>query len=121
LPHLSKPSLQEATHLDLFPSILHSLTGQSDFSALFDGQSIFASNRWPYRIAVLHNGPDTPCEFTIQGKGKKLHLRFLPNENIYTQSNLEIVDIQTAPENETLDAFIESHFPNAIPTLLKKH
>ena len=116
----SKITAQEATHLDLFPSLLHSLTGQSDFSLLFDGQSVFAANRWPYRIAVLHNGPDTPCEFTIQGKAKKLHLRFLPSENIYTQSCLEVVDIQTAPENETLDGFIESHFPDAIPSLLQK-
>ncbi len=111
---------QTATHLDLFPSILHHLTGLSDFSALFDGQSIFAQGRWPYHVAVLHNGPDTPCEFTIEGIGKKLHVRFPPGNNIYTQSTLEIIDVKTAPENETLDAFIETHFPDALPNLLER-
>ncbi|MDE3048226.1 MAG: sulfatase-like hydrolase/transferase, partial [Verrucomicrobiota bacterium] len=31
-----------ATHIDLFPSILHYLTKQSDFTSLFDGRSIFS-------------------------------------------------------------------------------
>ncbi len=115
-----KIQTQEATHLNLFPSILDYLTNLSDFSSLFDGQSIFSSVRWPYRITVTHNGPDTPCEFAIEGKGTKLQLRFPPNSNIYNQSSLEIIDIKTSPENETLDAYIEAHFPNAIPSLLEK-
>jgi len=111
---------QKASHLDLFPSILHHLTGQSDFASLFDGQSIFLQGRWPYHVAVLHNGPDTPCEFTIEGNGTKLHVRFPPGNSIYNQSTLEIVDVKIAPEKETLDSFIESHFPNALPSLLDK-
>lgn len=111
---------QEATHLDLFPSILNYLTDLNDFSSLFDGQSIFSPTRWPYRISVIHNGPDTPCEFAIDGKGTKLQLRLLPNSSIYTQTSLEIIDIKTSPQNETLDSYIEAHFPNAIPSLLEK-
>jgi hypothetical protein len=44
----------------------------------------------------------------------------LPNSSIYDQSSLEIIDIQTSPQNETLDSYIEAHFPNAIPSLLER-
>jgi glucan phosphoethanolaminetransferase (alkaline phosphatase superfamily) len=82
------PQTQEATHMDLFPSILHYLTKQSDFSTLFDGQSIFSLNRWHYRLAVLQNGPDTPFEFSIQNSDVKLHARILDTTQI------EIVELQ---------------------------
>jgi glucan phosphoethanolaminetransferase (alkaline phosphatase superfamily) len=82
------PQTQEATHMDLFPSILHYLTKQSDFSSLFDGQSVFSLNRWPYRIAVLQNGPDTPTEFSIQRSDLKLHAR------VIDPTQIEILELQ---------------------------
>jgi hypothetical protein len=95
------PRTQTATHMDLFPSILHYLTKTSDFSALIDGQSIFAENRWPYRIAVLQNGPDTPCEFTLSKETSKITARFLNPRNIYNQTSLEILSIETTDPEET--------------------
>jgi hypothetical protein len=44
----------------------------------------------------------------------------MPNSSIYTQTSLEIIDIKTSPQKETLDSYIEAHFPNAIPSLLEK-
>lgn len=82
-----KIQTQSITHLDLFPTILHYLTGQMDFLSLFDGQSIFDPNHWPYRICVSQNGPDTPLEFAIEKNDFKLHARFISN------SKLEVVHL----------------------------
>jgi hypothetical protein len=85
-----------ATHLDLFPSILHQLTGRSDLKELFDGESIFQPNRWPYRIAVLQNGPETPCEFIVENTRSKIHCRFFDPKDIYGTAKLELL----APTHE---------------------
>lgn len=90
------PQTEEATHMDLFPSILHYLTKQSDFASLFDGQSVFSLNRWPYRLAVLQNGPNTPTEFSIQRSDLKLHAR------IIDPSQLEILELQGSLQPDTL-------------------
>lgn len=82
------PQTEEATHMNIFPSILHYLTKQSDFSSLFDGQSVFSLDRLPFRIVVLQNGPDTPIEFTLQNSELKLHARFL------NPSLLDILELQ---------------------------
>jgi glucan phosphoethanolaminetransferase (alkaline phosphatase superfamily) len=83
------------THLDIFPSIIHHLTGQSNFSDLFDGQSLFAPNRWPFRIAVLQNGPKTPYEFCISRKDEHFRFRFPNALHIYDAKELEILKIET--------------------------
>jgi len=83
-----------STHIDIFPTILHYLTGHSDFSDLFDGQSLFAPNRWPYRITVLQNGPDTPNEFAIEKSDWRIHCRFTDPESIYSSHSLEILSLQ---------------------------
>ena len=110
-----------ATHIDIFPSILHYLTKESDFQTLFDGQSIFSDNRSPYRIAVLQNGPDTPCEFTLMKEGYEIYARFLNPRNIYTQTRLEILSL-TMPgplPNDTFENILQNHFAEAFLPLLK--
>ncbi len=84
----------EATHMDLFPTLLHYLTGQSGFSPLFDGESLYAENRWPCRIAVHQNGIDTPCEFILRQGETEIRARFLNPKEIYSQSDLEIIDLK---------------------------
>lgn len=80
-----------STHLDIFPSIIHYLTGRSDLENLFDGQSIFAPNRWTHRLCVLQNGPHTPCEFSLEKNGEKFRFRFPDPNRIYETSSLEIL------------------------------
>lgn len=113
---------QEATHIDLFPSILHHLTGTSYFGDLFDGTSVFGENRWPFRVAVLQNGPDTPVEFSIEKGEERLQVRFLHPRDIYRQTQLEVISLQTIGNSSdiTLEDRIEQSFPNALNPLLKK-
>jgi len=88
------PKTNEATHIDLFPSILHYLTNESSFTPLFDGRSIFSTDRLPYRIAVHQNGPNTPIEFLLVGTDLTLHARFID------PSKLEIVKLQGFLESD---------------------
>ncbi len=82
------PKTEMATHIDLFPSILHYLTDQSDFKMLFDGKSIFSQDRLPYRIAFMQNGPNAPSEFLLEKQNFKLKARFVD------PSKLEIIELQ---------------------------
>lgn len=82
------PQTDEATHIDLFPSILHYLTKQSEFRSLFDGKSIFGLDRHPFRMAVFQNGPDTPSEFLIENRDLKLRAQ------LTSPSNLNILELQ---------------------------
>jgi glucan phosphoethanolaminetransferase (alkaline phosphatase superfamily) len=113
----------DATHMDLLPSILHYITGVSDYPNLFDGQSVFAKNRWPYRIAVLQNGPDTPIEFSIEKEADKIQVRFLHPHDIYNQKLLEVTALKTAEDSSqrSLDEIMERFFPDAFEPLLRKN
>ena len=63
------------THLDIFPSVIHYLTGRSDFEELFDGKSLFAPGRSPYCISFLQNGREMPSECLIQHKHSEYRVR----------------------------------------------
>ncbi len=114
-----KDTVENATHIDLFPTLLHHITGVSEFDDLFDGKSLFAKDRWPYRVAVLQNGPDTPIEFSIERGEDKIQFRFLHPFNIYNQLDLEVIALKTK-EKGTIDAIMEHSFPGALAPLIRK-
>jgi len=92
-----------STHLDIFPSIIHYLTGRSDFKELFDGQSIFSPYRHSHRIAVLNNGSHVPIEFSLENSSEKYRFRFSNIHNIYESDRLEIVSpLETTDIKESL-------------------
>jgi hypothetical protein len=102
---------EEATHIDMFPSLFHHLTKSSDFSLLFQGSSIFSQNRSPYRVSVMQNSADIPNELCI-GKGKnKLHIRFLSSKDIYNQRQVEIITLDMPNElsNTPEDTLIQNY------------
>ena len=80
-----------STHLDIFPSIIHYLTGRNDFQDLFDGESIFAPNRREHRLAVLSNGPHTPVEFSLENGEENFRFRFSNTQDIYASDKLEVI------------------------------
>ncbi|HEY4255284.1 MAG TPA: sulfatase-like hydrolase/transferase [Chlamydiales bacterium] len=87
-----KAEVQLSTHLDIFPSILHHLTGISDFSKLLDGESVLIKNSSPSRLAVLNNGPSTPSEFFIQQGDQRLRLRCPKGKSIYQALDWEVLE-----------------------------
>lgn len=105
-----------ATHVDIFPSILHFLT-QTPPPPTFDGESIFLKNRWPYRLAILQNGAKAPSEFTIEKENYKIHARFTDPENLYETKHLEVISLTNEPPHETLH---QEHFPGVFEFLNMK-
>ena len=90
-----------SSHIDIMPSILHSITGQADWSDYVDGQSIFIQNRWPYVLSVQHNGPDVPYEFLLSDGENKLMARFLNPPLIHSISSIELLSWETKNGKET--------------------
>ncbi len=95
------PQLQTASHINLFPSILHYLTKQSDLGELFDGQSIFSLKHPDTRLTALQNGPDTPLEFTLDREEFRMRARFAGPQK------LEVVELQGLLDPAMLLPFLE--------------
>jgi hypothetical protein len=51
-----------SSHIDIFPTILNSITNSFEFDELFDGKSIFSKNRQNYVISAKQNGALRPNE-----------------------------------------------------------
>jgi len=84
------------THIDIFPSILHSLTGKEMDVAWFDGRSVFSSHQHPYRLATLQNGAQTPEEFTLENDKYKIRAHFSNPQDLYTKQTLKIISCETS-------------------------
>jgi glucan phosphoethanolaminetransferase (alkaline phosphatase superfamily) len=91
---VSRQSL--ATHIDLFPSILHYLTKQSAFPSM-DGRSIFNDDPTSLRIAVLHNGSQKPEQFSLHKKDLSLQARFID------ESTLDLISLEGILQNDDLE------------------
>ncbi len=111
----AKLSAPFSTHLDIFPTILHLLTDQSEWSLYFDGQSLFNANRWPYALSVQHNGPDVPYEFSLNDGQLKLYARFLNPPFIHTVPSIELLSLETADgrELEPTEEIVHARFLKA--------
>lgn len=116
------PLAKSATHVDLFPSILHYISGIDPSNALFDGSSLFLDKKDPFRIAVLQNGADTPVEFSIAQGEDRIQLRFLQPRDIYNQTELEVISLEATPPSPSasLQEIVEASFSSALRSLSTK-
>ncbi len=78
LPGNPPLSRLEASHIDLFPTILHALTGQN--LPLFDGESLLTPARRHPILVVQHNGGAAPTDFLLLKNHQQLHARLRPQE-----------------------------------------
>lgn len=84
------------SHIDIFPTILDYLVGKQPFFDLFQGESIFSPERFPYVVTGRFNGPRRPDEFFIHDGQKKFTLKFI------SKTELEVRSLQDA-EDRFLD------------------
>ena len=97
-----------ATHIDIFPTILHYLSGQEDWKSYFDGESLFASSHSPFGVCVQHNGSDVPYEFSLVDEGSRLIGRFINPPLIHTVPAIELLSLESRtpfPEEDALERF----------------
>lgn len=71
---------REASHIDLFPTLFHSLTGQTDLLSLFDGESLLTPARRHPILVVQHNGGAAPTDFLLLKNHQQVHARLRPQE-----------------------------------------
>jgi len=113
-----------SSHVDIFPTILDTLIGEQTFFKLFDGESLFKKERFPFVVSGRHNGGRNPAEFFIHDGQKKVIAKFLPSKQIHQSKVLEIISLKDL-NGKTLDvgtpkqteAYIRSHYQEAINRL----
>jgi uncharacterized protein len=109
-----------STHLDIFPSLLHILTGRHDFAPFFDGQSIFSADRCPFAFTMQHNGVDIPYEFRLTNGNVQLLGRFLNPPHIYTVPAIELISLKTCSGEPVEERMTLDDWSAAFDLLLKK-
>ncbi|MEI6242527.1 MAG: sulfatase-like hydrolase/transferase [Chlamydiota bacterium] len=62
------------SQMDIFPSILHYISGTEEWSDFYDGESIFHKT-WPYVITAKQKGSYTPTELLLQGEDYKISVK----------------------------------------------
>jgi hypothetical protein len=87
--------------MDIFPTLFHYLTGEDLMSEVFQGQSIFKSNRWPYTLIARFNASRTPYEYCIHNGADKLIAEFSDEKNIFSARELKILSVKNS-RDETL-------------------
>jgi len=91
--HVRK-SCSLTSHIDIFPSVLHYLLGDTaSFEGLFDGESIFSEQKWPYAIVGRYNGSRSPYEFLIHNGKSSLLARFNDKGRIFNADALQILEM----------------------------
>lgn len=64
-----------ASHLDIFPTLLHHIFGQEVCSEWFDGESLLKPRRKSFVVATRYNASRTPFEFLIHNGARELTAR----------------------------------------------
>jgi len=101
-----------STHIDIFPTLLHLLTGQSKWDSYFDGQSLFAKDRWSYALTVQHNGHNAPNEFSLSDGQMKLYARFPLSRSAQDIELLSLMNFD-GKEIESSKETVQAHFSKA--------
>lgn len=89
-----------ASHIDLFPSLLHYLT-RSPPPPFFDGHSVFLERPCSYRITMLQNGPGVPRDFAIENNTLRIVARFLPPRDPRASNHVEVLHYKHATDFNT--------------------
>jgi hypothetical protein len=82
------------SHIDLFPTLLHYMTGSDDFYSLFDGCSLLGAKKWPYTLTGRYNGSHNPYEFCIETTQKKLLMQF--TRPLHEAQEIRLLDLRSA-------------------------
>lgn len=96
--HSPTPQCTMTCHMDIFPSIFHYLLGEDHFSAVFQGQSIFKTDRRPHVITGRFNASRAPYEFAIHNGTEKLIARFNNSWDIFNATKIKILSVKNNHE-----------------------
>jgi membrane-anchored protein YejM (alkaline phosphatase superfamily) len=90
------------SHMDIFPTLLHSITGKECFPEFLQGSSLLKSREWPFIVSARYNASRSPYEFFIHDGDVKLRARFCDRKEIFKCKKLHILSI-TNREGKDID------------------
>ncbi len=85
-------------HMDIFPTIFHYLLGEDLMGGVFQGESIFKPNRWPYTIVARFNAISSPYEFCIHNGTNKMLATFSNEHDIYQSKGLKNISARNCQD-----------------------
>jgi membrane-anchored protein YejM (alkaline phosphatase superfamily) len=115
-PFKSKEHASMSCQMDIFPTLLHYLTGKEVLQDVLQGRSIFSENRWPFTIMARFNASRNPCEFSIHNGKQKLTATFSDERDIFNAKGLRIISLKN-DRNEIISHDLHSikeHFGDAL-------
>lgn len=104
-----KKAASLCSHIDIFPTIFHYLTNQTSYSELFQGESIFAAEKWPFVMSARYNMSRSPYEFFLHNGQEKVIFRFKNRKNIFRSRILEILKIKNLKEENVHQDNVENY------------
>lgn len=89
-------------HMDVFPSIFDYIFEKNVFDDVFEGESVFTKDSFPFVITTRYNASRAPKEFFIHKGDKKVTFRFKNKKEIFKKQHLEIVSIKDLNDEELI-------------------
>lgn len=93
----NKKPIKIASHVDIFPTILHYLTYSEEINSYFHGESILSHSHKPYAITARYNSCRHSYEFVVDDGRQRLYLRF-PNHAIFAANQVKILALENKKE-----------------------
>ncbi len=72
----SKTTIGVASHIDIFPTLIHYLTSSSDFNKYFEGDSLLLTPQKRYAISARYNTCKRPNYFVADNGKVRLYMKF---------------------------------------------
>jgi phosphoglycerol transferase MdoB-like AlkP superfamily enzyme len=112
-----------ASHVDIFPTLLHYLTEEDLWSSFFHGESLLAPSKKDYTVGVRSNASLAPYEFYIRRGNYRAMLEFCQPEDIFHSRLLKVGSIVDENEEKVpfAPAFFQSQFGSALDELFSLH
>ncbi len=107
---------RKASQVDIFPTLLHYVTGDNLCSPFFQGESLLAPPKKDYRIGGRSNASLPPHEFYIERGSYRATLEFCHSEDIFHSRMLKVQSI--VDEKEELVPFSSSFFQSQFGSVL---
>lgn len=100
-----------SSHIDIFPTLFdYLLKEEKSYQPLFDGESIFKKDRWPYMISGRYNAGRSPYEFFIHDGTYKMIAQFANKKEIVNSQAIQVLSLQNLEDE---------HLPYSIETIQK--
>lgn len=110
------------SQVDIFPSILDYIYGDSRFNEILDGSSIFNPKAISYAVTGRYNASRAPYEFCINTSQSKLTLRFRDEKQTFKSSVLKVLSFKDLNDNlvSSDENLIESRFGKQIDQIFRR-